>query len=57
MADIDPQPTRQTAAERLAEALGWDEVPAMTDDQRAEFERRNDEADRAAREFYPRRAA
>jgi hypothetical protein len=57
MADTDPQPTRRPTAERLAEALGWDQVPTMTDDQRAEFKRRDDEADPAAREFYPRRAA
>jgi hypothetical protein len=52
----EAEPT-DTFAERFAAAMGWDHVPTMTPEQRAEHERRNAEAQAAADEFYARRHA
>lgn len=39
-------------AEQLRQAMGWDKLPTMTAEQRAEYERKNAEAQAAARRFY-----
>lgn len=39
-------------AEALRRAMGWERLPTMTAEQRAEYERKNAEAQEAARRYY-----
>lgn len=51
----DDQPSPH--AEELRRAMGWDRLPRLTDEQRAEFDRAEREADEAARRYYGTSAA
>lgn len=47
--NAEPQPS---AAERLAAALGWPEVPVLSDEERRELDEEFEAAQAEARRFY-----
>ena len=51
VAEPDDEP-RPTAAQRLAAALGWEEVPELNDDELRELDQEFDAAQAEARRFY-----
>lgn len=47
--DAEPQPT---SAQRLAAALGWDEVPEFSDEEQRKLDEEFEAAQAEARRFY-----